>query len=156
MTIDEQINKIIETAKSTGGEIELYVKTDICDADYSISTFQYSVDDFVKYEMGDIYKFLRTMADDWKSVRNMGHCTARNEIEEAHRQTIENRWDGKDTIADTLCGVPVSLSPQSFYHPNSLNYSVREIPFAPFTAYSFPSAQSVGLVARGTVSPVFC
>ena len=100
MTIDEQINKIIETAKSTGGEIELYVKTDICDADYSIRTFQYSVNDFIKYEMGDIYKFLRTMADDWKSVENMSHCAARHEIEEAHRQTIENRWDGKDAIAD--------------------------------------------------------
>lgn len=100
MTIDEQINKIIETAKSTGGKIELYVKTDICDADYSIGTFQYTVDDFIKYEMGDIYKFLRTMADDWKSVENMSHCAARHEIEEAHRQTIENRWDGKDAIAD--------------------------------------------------------
>ena len=100
MTIDEQINKIIETAKSTGGKIELYVKTDVCDADYSIATFQYTVNEFIEYEIADIYRFLRTMADDWKSVKNMGHCAARHEIEEAHRQTIENRWDGKDAIAD--------------------------------------------------------
>lgn len=99
MTIDEQINKIIETAKSTNGKIELYVKTDICDADYSIATFQYTVNEFIEYEMADIYRFLKTMANDWQAVRNSNGNT-RYIVEEAHRKTIEHRWDGKDAIDD--------------------------------------------------------
>ena len=92
--IDEQINDIINTARSCNGQIELIVKGDLNDADYAYTVNQYTPDEFISYEIDKVYKFYRAMAADFKEAERLWFekhdYSLLDEINEAHNQTLEH------------------------------------------------------------------
>ena len=101
--IDEQINDIINTAKSCNGQIELIVKGDLNDADYAYTINQYTPDEFISYEIDKVYKFYKAMANDFKEAERLWFeehdHSLWNEVSAAHNQTLEYVCN-KDKIAD--------------------------------------------------------
>lgn len=103
MTLDEQIKDIIETARACNGKIELIVKGDLNDADYAYAIEQWTPDDFIKYEIDKVFKFYKTMANDWQEAEELWFGkhddSLWNELVEEHKQTLEH-INNKDKIAD--------------------------------------------------------
>lgn len=94
MTIDEQIQDIVKTARIHRGKIELIVEGDLNDADYAYTINEYEPDTFLEYEIDKVYKFYKAMADDYNEAMhrwsagqdwNMLHT-----IEKEHQKTLEN------------------------------------------------------------------
>lgn len=101
--IDEQIKDIVKTARACNGKIELIIKGDLNDADYAYEIEQWTPDDFIKYGIDKIFKFYKTMANDWHEAEKLWFGehddSLWNEFREAHRQTLEHIHN-KDKIAD--------------------------------------------------------
>lgn len=101
--IDEQINNIVETARSCNGQIELIVKGDLNDADYAYTVNQYTPDEFISYEIDKVYKFFKAMVDDFKEAKRLWFeehdDSLWDEISNAHKQTLEHIIS-KDKISD--------------------------------------------------------
>ena len=101
--IDEQIKDIVETARACNGKIELVVKGDLNDADYAYTINQYTPDEFIEYEIDKVFKFYKTMANDWQEAEKLwfdNHDDSLwNELAEEHKQTLEYVCN-KNKIAD--------------------------------------------------------
>lgn len=102
-SIDEQIKDIVETARAYNGKIELIVKGDLNDADYAYTINQYTPDEFISNEINKVFKFYKTMANDWQEAEELWFGkhddSLWNELVEKHRQTLEHICS-KDKIAD--------------------------------------------------------
>ncbi len=101
--IDKQINDIVEAARTCNGQIELIVKGDLNDADYAYTVNQYTPDEFISYEIDEVYKFYKAMADDFKEAERRWFeehdYSFWNDISKAHKQTLEHIYN-KDKISD--------------------------------------------------------
>ena len=117
MTLDEQINNIVETAKACNGKIELVVKGDLNDADYAYTINQYTPDEFIEYEIDKVFKFYKTMANDWHEAEELWFSkhddSLWNKVREAHNQTLEYICS-KDKIANRYKDLWVEGLEESF------------------------------------------